>query len=313
MTLDPQAKLVLDQIAASGAPPMETLSPEDVRKAFVMPQGELEPVGKTKDKTIPGPSQDIPIRIYYPMEEQSSYPALVFYHGGGWVIGNIESHDNVCRALTNLANCLTISVDYRLAPEHKFPAAVDDSYAAVQYVYDHAEEFQVDRSRIAVGGDSAGGNLAAVISNLAKDRNSPSICFQLLIYPSTNLGGEPTISMVENSEGYFLTKGAMEWFKDCYLNGEEDKQNNLVTPALYHDFSGLPSALVITAEYDPLRDEGENYGKLLAAAGVDVDCARYEGVIHGFVSMASVIDKGKQALEKAGNTLSKVFHSILSI
>jgi acetyl esterase len=313
MTLDPQAKLVLDQIAASGAPPMETLSPEDVRKAFVMPQGELEPVGKTKDKTIPGPSQDIPIRIYYPMEEQSSYPALVFYHGGGWVIGNIESHDNVCRALTNLANCLTISVDYRLAPEHKFPAAVDDSYAAVQYVYDHAEEFQVDQSRIAVGGDSAGGNLAAVISNLAKDRNSPSICFQLLIYPSTNLGGEATISMVENSEGYFLTKGAMEWFKDCYLNGEEDKQNNLVTPALYHDFSGLPSALVITAEYDPLRDEGENYGKLLAAAGVDVDCARYEGVIHGFVSMASVIDKGIQALEKAGNTLSKVFHSILSI
>jgi acetyl esterase len=313
MTLDPQAKIVLDQLAASGAPPMETLSPKDARKAFVLPQGEIEPVGKVEDKVIPGPAQSISIRAYYPKDSQSTYPALVFFHGGGWVIGNIDSHDNICRALTNLANCVTISVDYRLAPEHKFPAAVEDSYAAVKYIYNHAEEFKVDRERIAVGGDSAGGNLAAVISNLAKDRNAPPICFQLLIYPSTNLGGEATTSMVENSEGLFLTKGTMEWFRNCYLNGEEDKVNPQVTPALYSDFSGLPSALVITAEYDPLRDEGENYAKLLQDAGVDVECLRFDGVIHGFVSMASVIDKGKQALEKAGNSLSKAFNSIVSL
>jgi acetyl esterase len=209
MTLDPQVKLVLEQLAAAGAPPLETLSPEQARNTFTMPRGEVESVGKVENRTIPGPSTDIPVRVYCPKENQTNYPALVFYHGGGWVVGDIESHDDVCRALTNLANCVTISVDYRLAPEHKFPAAVEDSYAAVQYVYDHAEDFQVDRSRIAVGGDSAGGNLAAVVSNLAKDRNTPAICFQLLIYPSTNLGGEPTVSMRENSEGYFLTNDGM--------------------------------------------------------------------------------------------------------
>ncbi|MCM2532236.1 alpha/beta hydrolase [Neobacillus pocheonensis] len=307
MTLDPQAKLVLEHLAAAGGPPMETLSPEQARKAFVLPEGEREPVGKVENRTVPGPANDIPVRIYYPKEIQSNHPALVFYHGGGWVIGDIGSHDNICRALTNLADCVTISVDYRLAPEHKFPAAVEDSYAVIQYVYDHAGDFQVDRTRIAVGGDSAGGNLAAVVANLAKDKNASTICFQLLIYPSTNLGGGPTTSMLENSEGYFLTKGNMEWFRDCYLNGEEDKQNPLVSPALYEDFKGLPPALVITAEYDPLRDEGEEYAKKLADAGVEVESVRYNGVIHGFVSMAAVIGKGQEALEKAGYALKKAF------
>ncbi|MGG3466813.1 alpha/beta hydrolase [Neobacillus pocheonensis] len=308
MSVDPQTKLVLAQLAAAGGPPMETLTPVQARQAFVLPQGELEEVGRVEDRTIPGPETDIPVRVYYPKEIQASYPALVFYHGGGWVIGNIETHDNVCRALTNLANCVTISVDYRLAPEHKFPAAVEDSYAAVQYVFNQAEAFQVDPSRIAVGGDSAGGNLAAVVANLAKDKNHPAILFQLLIYPSTNIGGEPTVSMRENSEGYFLTKGTMEWFRDCYLNSEEDKQSPLVSPILHGNFKGLPPALVITAEYDPLRDEGEDYAEKLAEAGVDVECVRYDGTIHGFVSMAAVIDQGKRALEKAGSALKKAFN-----
>ncbi|WP_251554647.1 alpha/beta hydrolase [Neobacillus muris] len=307
MVLDPQTKLVLDQLAAAGAPPLETLSPAVARQVFSMPQGELEEVGKVVDRTIPGLETDIPVRVYYPKDKQSSYPALVYYHGGGWVVGNIETHDNVCRALTNLAKCVTISVDYRLAPEHKFPAAVEDSYAAVQYVYSHAEEFQIDRARIAVGGDSAGGNLAAVVSNMAKEKSNLPICFQLLIYPSTNLGGEPTASMRENAEGYFLEKGTMEWFRDCYLNREEDKQSPLVSPMLFGDFKGLPPALVITAEYDPLRDEGEDYANKLAAAGVEVEAVRY-GTIHGFVSMAAVLDSGKAALEKAGNTLRKNFY-----
>ncbi len=308
MALDPQTKLVLDQLAAAGAPPLETLSPDVARQVFVMPQGEIEEVGKVFDRTIPGSETDIPVRVYYPKGEQTSYPALVYYHGGGWVVGNIESHDNVCRALTNLANCVTISVDYRLAPEHKFPAAVEDSYEAVKYVFDHAEEFQIDRSRIAVGGDSAGGNLAAVVSNMAKEKATPTISFQLLIYPSTNLGGEPTVSMQENAEGYFLEKGTMEWFRDCYLNSEEDKQSPLTSPMLFGDFKDLPSALVITAEYDPLRDEGEEYANKLAEAGVKVEAVRYDGTIHGFVSMAAVLDVGKRALEKAGTTLRKVFY-----
>lgn len=308
MSLDPQTKLVLEQLAAAGAPPMETLTPEQARAAMILPKGEVEPVGKVKDRTIPGPEADIPVRVYYPKEVQETYPALVYYHGGGWVVGNLDSHDNICRAITNIANCVTISVDYRLAPEHKFPAAVVDSYGAVQYIYEHAEDFQVDRSRIAVGGDSAGGNLAAVVTNLAKEKNSPSICFQLLIYPSTKLTGEPTVSMKENSEGYFLTSGAMAWFRDCYLNGEHDKQNPQVSPMLYEDFKDLPPALVITAEYDPLRDEGEEYAQKLSEAGVEVESIRYDGAIHGFVSMAAVIDQGKDALDQAGKALKKAFH-----
>jgi acetyl esterase len=307
MTLDPQTKIVLEQMAAAGAPPMETLSPEQARSAMILPQGEVESVGKVEERVIPGPESDIPVRVYYPKEEQDVYPALVYYHGGGWVVGNLDSHDNVCRALTNLANCVTISVDYRLAPEHKFPAAVVDSYVAVQYVYDHAESFQVDRNKIAVGGDSAGGNLAAVISNMAKDKGTPSICYQLLLYPSTNVGGEPTVSMKENAEGYFLTKGMMEWFRDCYLNTEEDKKNPLLSPLLNEDLIGLPPALVVTAEYDPLRDEGEAYAKKLADAGVEVESIRYDGAIHGFISMAAVIEQGKSALEKAGKALKEAF------
>jgi acetyl esterase len=260
---------------------------------------------------IPGPDSEIPVRVYYPEVEQTIYPALVYYHGGGWVVGNIDSHDSICRALTNIANCVTISVDYRLAPEHKFPAAVYDCYAAVDYVFDHADEFQIDRSRIAVGGDSAGGNLAAVITHLAKEKQKPDICFQLLLYPATNTLGSPTASMVENAEGYFLTKGTMEWFRDCYSNGEsEDKNNPLLSPILNDDFHDLPPALVITAEYDPLRDEGEEYANKLVEADNKVDLIRYNGTIHGFISMASVIDLGKDALEKAGLALKGAFNQV---
>lgn len=255
MSLDLQTKALLDYLASLGTPPLETLTPQLARKAFQLPRGEIEPVGKVEDRTIPGPECDIPVRVYYPKEPQTSFPALIYYHGGGWVVGDIETHDNICRALTNLANCVTISVGYRLAPEHKFPAAVYDCFTAVEYVFEHAEEFQVDPTRIAVGGDSAGGNLAAVISNLSRDKQKPPICFQLLLYPATNIWGEPTPSMLENAEGYFLTKGTMEWFLTCYSNGEEeDKGNPLLAPIFYENFSGLPPALVITAEYDPLRD-----------------------------------------------------------
>jgi len=307
MSLDPQTKLLLEQLAAAGVPPLETMSPDAARQAFMMPHAELEEVGKVEDLRIPGPETEIPVRVYYPKDAGLNLPALVYYHGGGWVVGNIQSHDDICRILTNRANCVTISVDYRLAPEHKFPAAVEDSYSAIEYVYEHAADFQIDKKRIAVGGDSAGGNLAVVIPHIAKEKNNPPICFQLLIYPSTNLGGEPTASMRENSEGYFLEKGTMEWFRDCYIRGSEDLTNPLLSPILNEDFTGLPPALVITAQYDPLRDEGEQYAAKLAAAGVDAEHVRYDGTIHGFVSMSAVIGQGKDALEKSGSALRRAF------
>lgn len=310
MGLDPQTKLVLDQLAATGMPPLETLPLEQVRMAQSLPQvGEPEAVGKVVNHTISGPGGEIPVRIYYPKESKTSYPGLVFFHGGGWVLGNLDSHDGVCRSLTNHANCVTISVDYRLAPENKFPAAVEDAYTAAQYVYEHPDEFLVDRSRIAVGGDSAGGNLAAVVAHLAKEKGTPEICYQLLIYPSTGAGVTPTpVSRVENAEGYFLTAGMMDWFIDCYLNSEEEKQNPQVTPIFYEDLTGLPPAMVLTAEFDPLRDEGEAYAKRLEEAGVEVENFRYDGTIHGFVSMFTVIDKGKEALERAGKGLANAFN-----
>jgi len=309
MPLDLQTKFVLDQMAAAGIPPLETLPLEQARMAQTLPQGkEPEPVGKVENRILPGPDGDIPVRIYYPKDVQTSYPGLVYYHGGGWVLGNLDSHDGICRALTNHANCVTISVDYRLAPENKFPAAVEDAYASVQYVYDHADEFQVDQSRIAIGGDSAGGNLAAVVAHLAKEKNTPAICYQVLLYPSTGAGiTPPTASRQENAEGYMLTSGMMDWFFKCYIEKEEDKNNPLVTPMFFEDFKDLPPAIVITAEFDPLRDEGEAYAKKLADAGVEVECIRYDGTIHGFASMAAVIDLGKDALEKAGKGLQKVF------
>ncbi|UPV79200.1 alpha/beta hydrolase [Bacillus rugosus] len=311
MALDLQTKLILDQLAAMKMPPpLETLTPEQIRMAILTSNsGEQEAVGKIENRTIPGPGEEIPVRVYYPKESQTSYSGLVFFHGGGWVTGNIDSHDDVCRSLTNLSNCVTISVDYRLAPENKFPAGVENAYASAQYVYEHAKEFQVDPSRIAVGGDSAGGNLAAVVSNLAKERGTIEICCQLLMYPSTGAGVTPPFkSMHENAEGYLLTSALINWFLGHYLNNEEEKQSPLVSPMFYEDFKGLPPTLVITAEFDPLRDEGEAYAKKLAEVGVEVECIRYDGTIHGFVSMSKMIDKGKEALVKSGEWLVEYFN-----
>lgn len=309
MPLEPKSQFVLEQINAVGMPPLETLTAEQLRASQSIPRNEdAEPVGKVENRTIPGPGGELPVRVYYPKELQSSNPGLVYFHGGGWVIGDLDSHDSVCRALTNHANCVTISVDYRLAPEHKFPAAVEDAYTSVQYVHEHAEEFQIDPARIAIGGDSAGANLSAVVTNLAKQDNGPTICYQVLFYPSTAAGVEtPTVSSVENGEGYFLTTGLMDWFMNCYLNNKEEKQSPLVTPMFFEDLTGLPPAIVITAEYDPLRDEGEAYAEKLKEAGVDVECIRFDGTIHGFISMSQVIDLGKDALEQAGKGLAEAF------
>jgi len=308
MPLDPQAQAYLDQMAALNAPPLHTLTPELIRQATSMQRamlGEPEPVANVENRVIPGPAGDIPVRIYTP-SGNGPFPVLVFFHGGGWVICDLDTHDDICRSLTNQAACIVVSVDYRLAPEHKFPAAPEDCYAATRWVAGNAAQLNGDSSRVAVGGDSAGGNLAAVISQMARDQGGPPLVFQLLIYPATDFKAN-TPSIEENADGYFLSKQDMIWFTNHYLNDEKDKLNPLASPLKASDLSGLPPALIITAQYDPLRDEGELYGQRLKAAGVPVTISRYNGMMHGFLSMASVIDQGKQALAECAAALQAAF------
>jgi len=304
MALDPQARAVFDRLAAMGGPPINEMTVSDARQNSVdmaAMQGAPEEVAKVEDRTLPGPAGDIRVRIYTPAAE-GLLPVLVFFHGGGWVIGNIEMVDGLCRSLANASGCIVVSVDYRLAPEHPFPAAVDDAYCATSWVAANAAGFGGDPWRIAVGGDSAGGNLAAVVAQMARDRGRPELKFQLLVYPATDAACD-TPSCGENADGYFLTRDAMLWFRNHYLPSEDDRSNPYASPLRAGDFRGLPAALVITAEYDPLRDEGEQYAARLHDAGVPVQLTRYEGMIHGFFAMGAVIDQGRKAIEQAAAAL----------
>ncbi len=311
MPLDPQIQDYLDQMAALNMPELHTLTPEQVREGIAMQLAmeniEPEPVARVENRRIPGPVGEIPVRIYTP-QGSGPFPALVFFHGGGWVICNLDTHDGLCRSLANGADCVVVSVDYRLAPEHKFPAAPQDCYAATQWVVENAAQLNVDDSHIAIGGDSAGGNLTAVVAQMARDQGGPHLVFQLMIYPATDFRMN-TPSIEENGTGYFLTKDDMIWFTNHYLNSEEEKTNPLASPMLASDLSGLPPALIITGEYDPLRDEGELYGQKLQEAGVPVTISRYEGVIHGFVGSIPS-SKGKQAEAEASAALRIAFGEV---
>ena len=308
MALDPQCKSVLDQMAAAGGPPMEQMTPQELRadraaKADAMAAlgGPLQEVARVEDRTIPGPAQVIPIRVYWP-EAGKNLPALVYYHGGGWVIGNIDGSDRTCRALANASGCVIVSVDYRLAPEHKFPAAVEDADAALRYVADHAREFDIDPYRIAAGGDSAGGNLAAVACLMARDRGGPNIAFQLLVYPVVDYDDNRP-SLQQFAQGYFLTRPMVDYFWGHYLDTPADGRNPHASPIKAESLAGLPPAMVITAECDPIRDQGEAYAERLREAGVPVSTKRYEGAIHVFFNLAGVVDLGKQAIQDAGAAL----------
>ena len=307
MALDPQAKFLLEQMEAAGAPPMDSLSPEEARATtdFSALAGVPEEVGKVENRNIPGPGGEIPVRIYTPNGE-GPFPALVYYHGGGWVIGNLETVDVPCRLLANRANCVVVSVDYRLAPEHKFPAAADDSYAAAKWVVENAASIQVEAERVAIGGDSAGGNLAAVVALMARDKGEISLAYQMLVYPVTN-HSYATESYTENADGYLLTKDSMVWFWNHYLRNEEDGKNPYASPLQAEDLSGLPPALVLTGEFDPLRDEGEAYAERLREAGVQVEAKRYDGMIHGYFWMPGVLEQGRQSIEHAAKALKQVF------
>ena len=307
--LDPQVKLLISKMEKLNAPHLNLLSPEQAREnmnASAALAGPPETVAHINNISIPGPAGGIPVRIYKP-EAGGPFPVLIYYHGGGWVTCSLDTHDNICRSLSNRARCVVASVDYRLAPEYKFPAAVDDAYCAAKWIYDNADSIGCDRARVAVGGDSAGGNLAAVVSILSRDKGSPNLIFQLLLYPVIDISNLNTDSYQNFAEGCWLTKSDMEWFRDHYIEKEDDCKNIYASPLLAQDLSALPSAFIITAGFDVLRDEGEAYAKRLQQAGVSVNLSCYNGMIHGFLSMDGVIDKAKKALDEAASALRDAF------
>jgi len=297
--LYPEVRALLEALDAQGAPALETLPLEQARsgaaEALKSLGGEREEVARTEDLEIPGPEGPIPIRIFTPAAPVPA-PALVYFHGGGWVLCNLDTHDTLCRAIARRAGAVVVAVDYRLAPEHRFPAAVVDSDAATRWVAANAERLGIDRRRIAVGGDSAGGNLATVIARRFRDNGGPVLALQVLVYPVTNLAAFDTPSYSEFAEGCFMTRTQMEWFRDCYLAKPEDGQDPDASPLLTADLRGLPPALVITGECDVLRDEGEAYARRLAEAGIAVTCTRYAGMIHPFVSLPGAFRQGQSAI-----------------
>jgi len=270
-----------------------------VAKQFRRPV-EIEPVARVEDRTVPGPAGDIPVRVYLPVEDGETRPGIVYFHGGGFVICDLDSHDGACRRLANEVNAVVVSVDYRLAPEHRWPAAAEDAFAATQWAAAHAAELGIDADRLAVAGDSAGGNLTAVVAQMARDRGGPALAFQLMVYPVIDLSATRSehASQTENARGYFLTLDQMEWYRDQYL-GDADGEAPYASPIKAGSLAGLPAACVVTAEMDPLRDEGEAYGRALRAAGVPVELHRAPGMFHGFFNMDAVLDGSREAQQIA--------------
>jgi acetyl esterase len=304
MALHPQAKAFLDNLAAGGAPPIEQLPLADaraVRSEMIEAGGPEQPVAEVRNRSVPGPDGPIRIRVYRPVRNET-LPALIFFHGGGFVICNLDTHDRQCRALANASGCAVISVDYRLAPENKYPAAVNDAYAATQFIAEHPAEFGIDPNRIAVGGDSAGGNLATVVALLSRERGGPRLKFQLLIYPVVDFYDQSP-SMQQYSQGYFLTREGMDWFTNSYLPSREAGLEPSASPMNATDLSALPPAMVITAECDPLRDQGEEYARKLQGAGVPVELKRYEGMIHPFFQFGGILDTARVAMNDAASAL----------
>lgn len=299
--LDTRVAIILKLMSLSGKDIFaEGNTPTQVREASTKGQGLIKgpptPIDRIEQKTIPGPGGPIQMRIYTPVE-QPNLPIILYFHGGGWVIGSLDSHDNLCRSLAQKTSAVLISVDYRLAPEHAFPAAFDDAYAALHWVSEQAATLSGDASRIFVLGDSAGGNLAAAISLMARDQKGPAIRGQILIYPVTNAASLETESYKHFADGYFLTHRYMDIFRTMYLPQAQDRLNIYASPLLADDLTNLPPAMVITAEFDVLRDEGEAYAQKLKAAGVPTHPIRYQGMIHGFLGMDRLLKQFDQATD----------------
>jgi acetyl esterase len=308
MALDPQAQAVIELVAKSGRPAYHTLSPKDARQLFLETRPASTPtppqIGAVRNVVAETPQGAIPLRVYRPagVSEATALPAYVYFHGGGWVIGDLETHDVLCRQLTAASGASVVSVDYRLAPEHKFPAAADDAWAATRWIVAHATDLGLDAARLAVGGDSAGGNLAAVVALLARDAGGPAIRLQVLIYPVTDVLRE-TRSYEDFAEGYMLTRDSMRWFIAHYLKTRDDARDWRVSPLRAPSLAGLPPALIVTAGNDPLRDEGEMYAGRLRDAGVLVDYVCFGGMIHGFAGMGKLLDAAHRVVALVGESL----------
>jgi len=316
--LDKEAEAVLAAIKAANRPEYADLGAEGARKLYRETRGAVTPpapdVSEIDNIAAPGPHGPIPLRYYRPagVDRKEPIPVLVFYHGGGWVIGDLDTHDVACRLISNESRCAVVSVDYRMGPEHKFPAAVDDAYAAAHWVAGEGKSLRIDTSKLAVGGDSAGGNLAAVVSLMARgkrkdgDATAPKIAYQVLIYPATDMHMK-TQSHERFAVDHMLTRAAMDWFQAQYLNGETDRADWRASPLLAKSLAGLPPAYVIVAGNDPLRDEGEAYAMALKKAGVPVVFREFPGQIHGFLVMGKAIPQAGQAIAEIGTALKLAF------
>ncbi|MBV9116962.1 MAG: alpha/beta hydrolase [Acetobacteraceae bacterium] len=307
MPVDPQIQALLD--AARELPALQTLTPEQARAQFAARRFEgvrVPAIAGAEDRAIDGPGGPLGLRVYTPLG-QGPFPLLVFFHGSGFVVCSLDTHDAMCRNLCAGAGCVVVSVDYRLAPEHKFPAAPEDCLHATRWAATNAASLGADPARVAVGGDSAGGNLAAVTALRVRDEGGPALCAQLLVYPVTEYWDAGMPSYAENAEGYGLTRDGMKWFWDHYLENLEDARDPRAAPLRAPDLRGLPPALVVTAEYDPLRDEAERYAARLREAGVPAELVRYAGMNHGFFFWPGVVDVAGTALDAASAWLRRAF------
>jgi len=306
--LDPQARALLDLMIERGVPPTHTLEPVEARRLYRERRSFTQPpaltMAEVRDLSIGGPAGPIGLRLYRPESAAALAPALVYYHGGGWVIGDLDTHDVLCRELAHRSGCVVVAVDYRLAPEHRFPAAVDDCLAATRWVQAQAATLGIDASRIALGGDSAGGNLATVTAIGLRDSGGFKPRFQLLIYPGTDMRAVAP-SHTSNGQGYMLTADTIAYFRGKYIPSESNWSDWRASPLLHPDLSKLPPALVITAGFDPLRDEGRQYADALSKAGVPTQCVCFERQIHGFITMGRVIEESNTAVALCGLALQR--------
>jgi acetyl esterase len=303
---------LLETFREQDIPKLNLLTVEQARafhESVFVPATDPEPVGAVENRDVRGPTRDIPVRIYKP-EGSGPFPVLVFFHGGGWVLGNLDTHDSMTRALSARSDCMVVATDYRRAPEYRFPAAIEDAYTVTRWVANNAAEIGANGERLAVGGGSAGGNLAAAVAQMARDKSiaTPSIDYQLLMYPALDHTFE-TISYQQNATGYYLTEDQMAWFWNHYLPAGVGGRNSYASPLKARDFTGLPPAFVMTCGYDPLRDEGAAYAERLEEAGIAVEHVNYEGMIHDFVNMRKLKDpypdiaRADDALDQAGAAL----------
>ncbi|WP_028933409.1 alpha/beta hydrolase [Pseudonocardia spinosispora] len=309
MPVHPEVQLVLSAMAEANQPPLsETTVPaaRATTEGFVDLQGEPTEMAAVVTRALPGPAGEIPVRVYTPTGDLGTRPVVVFFHGGGWVIGDLEVVDRPCRVLAAATGAVVVSVDYRLAPEHRYPAPFEDCYAATEWVAEHADELGVNPAKLAVAGDSAGGNLAAAVALAARDRGGPAISAQLLIYPVTDFDFT-TASYTDNAEGYLLTRDSMRWFWAHYLGELDIGQAPYACPARAESLAGLPPAYVATAEFDPLRDQGEAYAEAMNRAGVAVSAKRFAGLIHGFFWMDKAVPAGRPIVKEMAALLHQVW------